>query len=439
MDVRDKVLTKIPHPNGGPDDNVGVLLSKDFLSAMENGTLSSDLPEAMEALNIAKANSYWTSIRKRVFNRMTKVVDNPLDPERPALLTMPEILVHGTLSRRTVEPLAATMTSTKKWKIGSEMKTRIEAPSGWKIVMADFDSEEVNIASLYADSWEGGFIGASPLTFTTLSGSKEDGTDAHTQTARLLFPDMPPGARDVAKAVNFSLLYGAGWKSIVEFIKKHYPERDLTEITKLVKAALAAKKGVRGKDGYFHGGSDSGAYNYMVKVGLKSSVPTLPCLGSQISTSLRPSAVGRDFSTSRTNWCIQAGGAEMLSVFLTSVKSVSKYFKIPLHFIISVHDEMVFMVPEKLSEVATGVMQIAHLLSWARYHASLGINDLPLARAFFSGVSVDYRMRKTPFECTVSPSNPGGSEELSGKEFHANEEIFNKLKKRRLLIDKGLL
>jgi DNA polymerase gamma 1 len=433
-------LTKIPHPNGGPDDRVGVLLSKDFLQAMENGTLSSDLPEAKEALDIARANSYWTSTRKRVFDRISKSVPNPLsEEESQVLLTIPQILPHGTLSRRVVESLTATLTSTKDYKVGSELKTRIRVPDGWALIQADFDSEEVNIASLYADYWEGGFIGASPMTFTTLSGSKDDGTDAHTQTAKLLFPDMPPGARDVAKAVNFSLLYGAGYRSIVEFIKKHYPDRDLTEITKLVKNALAKKKGIKGKDGFFKGGTDSGAYNYMVQVGLKSSVPTLPCLGSKISTSLRPSAVGRDFSTSRTNWCIQAGGAEMLSLFLTSVKYVSRYYKIPFHFIISVHDEVVFMVPKNLSELATGVMQVAHLMSWARYHASMGINNVPLARAYFSGVSIDERMRKSPKDSTVSPSNPNGGQEPPGKEYQVSGEIFEKLRKRRLLIDKGIL
>lgn len=436
-----KELKQIPHPSASEGSPVGVLLSKDFLPAMENGTLSSELPEAKEALEIARANSYWTSTRKRVFDRISKSAPNPLSNEEPeALLTMPQILPHGTISRRTVEPLAATLTSTKPWKVGSELKTRIRAPKGWKIVMADFDSEEVNIASLYADYWEGGFIGSSPMTFTTLSGSKEDGTDAHTQTAKLLFPDMPPGARDVAKAVNFSLLYGAGWRSIVQFIKKHYPDRDLTTITKLVKAALAAKKGTKDRrSGYFLGGTDSGAYNFMVDIGLKSSVPTLPCLGSKISTSLRPSAVGNDFSTSRTNWCIQAGGSEMLSIFLTSVKYVARYYKIPFHFVISVHDEMVFMVPEKLAEVATGVMQIAHLMSWARYHASLGFTNLPLARAFFSGVSVDERMRKSPKDSTVTPSNPDGDLEPPGEEYYVSEEIFEKLRKRRLLIDKGLL
>ena len=71
---------------------------------------------------------------------------------------MPEIIAHGTVTRRTVESLMVTMCSTKKHRIGTELKTRVECPDGWKIVGADFDGQELQIASIYADSWEGGFI-----------------------------------------------------------------------------------------------------------------------------------------------------------------------------------------------------------------------------------------------------------------------------------------
>ena len=47
---------------------------------------------------------------------------------------------------------------------------------------------------------------------------------------------------------------------------------------------------------------------------LKTRVPTLPGLGTKISTALRPAAVGDDFHTGRINWSIQASGAEMLAM-----------------------------------------------------------------------------------------------------------------------------
>ena len=52
------------------------------------------------------------------------------------------------------------------------------------------------------------------------------------------------------------------------------------------------------------------------RIALKTRVPTLPGLGTKISTALRPAAVGDDFHTGRINWTIQASGAEMLAMLL---------------------------------------------------------------------------------------------------------------------------
>ena len=186
----DNKIVRIPHPKGS-NDNVGNLLSKDFVPELESGRLTSSLPEAQRALEIANATSYWTSVRKRVMDRIFVDVNNPHGED--CLLSMPEIIAHGTVTRRTVEGLMVTMCSTKNWRVGTELKTRVQCPDGWKIVGADFDGQELQIASIYADAWEGGFIGASPMAFTILSGSKEQGTDAHTALARGVFGDVYEG------------------------------------------------------------------------------------------------------------------------------------------------------------------------------------------------------------------------------------------------------
>jgi DNA polymerase gamma 1 len=440
----DDKLTKIPHPKG-TEDNVGVLLSKDFLVDMENGRLSSDLPEAKRALDIANATSYWTSVRKRVRERIYLGVNNPHGQNW--YMMMPEITAHGTVTRRTVESLMVTMCSTKKHRIGTELKTRVQCPEGWKIVGADFDGQELQIASIYADAWEGGFVGASPMTHTILSGSKEKGTDAHTKLSKAINT-----SRDVAKGVGFAMLYGAGVATIANTIKKTYKDRSEAELKAFGRKALAFKKGekerVKYNDEpdtvyYYRGGTDSGCYNYMEEIALRSKIPTLPCLGTKISTALRPSAVGEDFHTGRINWSIQASGAEMLAVILTATHWLARKFKIPAQFIISIHDEIHWMVPEKYAEVFAVTFQMAHLYSWARFHAGVGIPDVPLSRAFFSSVAIDDRIRKSPDECTVTPSNPGGGEEPDGAEYSmvqmADNGWVKKLKTRIEMIEKGLL
>ena len=432
---KDGKFQKIPHPKGG-NDNVGILLSKDFVPDLEAGRLSSKLPDAARALEIANATSYWTSVRKRVMDRIFVEVDNPHGED--CMVSMPEIVAHGTVTRRTVESLMVTMCSTKPHRVGTELKTRIECPDGWKIVGADFDGQELQIASIYADAWEGGFVGASPMAHTILSGSKEKGTDAHTALAKAVGID-----RDTAKGVGFAMLYGAGVRTIGNTIKKSQKDRSPAELRSYASQALSFKKGKKNPDGVFEGGSDSGCYNFMSRIALQSRIPTLPCLGTKISTALRPAAVGDDFHTGRINWSIQASGAEMLAVLLTSSYWLARKFKIPAQFILSIHDEVWWMVPEKYAEHWAVAFQMAHLYAWALFQAKCGMADVPLSRAFFSGVAIDNRLRKSPSECTRTPSNLTGESEPDGKEFSmakmAELGWVAKLEKRKLLIDKGIV
>ena len=462
-------VVRIPHPTGD-DKNVGILVTKEFVKDAEVGRLNSDHPKARRVLEIANATSYWVGMRKRVYDRITVEVPNP-HGER-AILTAPNIVVHGTVTRRTTENVMVGMCSTKSWRIGTELKSRFAAPDGWKVVMADFDGQEMSIAALYADSWEGGFVGASPLAYTILSGSKEKGTDSHTALSRAIFKNEHMGVkwehgkmleevdgellplsperkqllgmcRDVSKATNFAMLYGAGARSMGKFINRFFPEKSEAEARGFAQAALKAKKGSKTPDGYFEGGSDSGAFNKMVQLGMKSKVPTLPGLGTRVSNALRPAVVGNDFMTARTNYTIQAAGAEMLAVLLTAATWVAREFKIDAQFAVSIHDEVAFIVPDKQAKVFAAAFQIAHAMSWARFHAGCGVPELPLSRAFFSGVAVDHRLRKSPYESTVTPSNPQGSEEPNGDEYTiqdlADDGTLKKLTTRLQLIQKGAL
>ena len=430
----DGVLTRVPHPKG-TGDNVGGVLSKDFVDDMKVGRLSSDLPEAKRALEIANAVSYWTSVRKRVMDRIFLPAQNPHGGD--ALVTLPEILCHGTVTRRTVESLMVTMCSTKNWRIGTELKSRVQAPEGWKIVGADFDGQEMQVASIYSDKWEGGHVGCSPFGYNVLSGSKEAGTDPHSALAKICGVD-----RDTAKIVGFAILYGAGARGVQNYIRRKYPEKTQEETKRLAFTLLQKKKG-RARDGVYESGLDSGAFNLMEQISMKTRVPQLPCLGTKISTAMRPSAVGDDFKTGRTNWTIQASGAEILSIMLTAVHWLAEEYKIPARFVLSIHDEIWFMTPDRYAEQFAALFQIAHMYTWALFHSSVGIPDLPLSRAYFSSVAIDDRLRKSPKEKTVTVSNPEGEKEPEGTEYSMWElnEIgaIAKLTNRYTAIQKGVI
>ena len=425
---------KIPHPKG-TGANVGGVLSKDFVDDMKVGRLNSDLPEAKRALEIANAVSYWTSVRKRVMDRIFLPVANPEGAD--ALVTLPEILCHGTVTRRTVESLMVTMCSTKNWRIGTELKSRVQAPEGWKIVGADFDGQEMQIAAIYSDKWEGGHVGCSPFGYNVLSGSKEAGTDPHSALAKIAGVD-----RDTAKIAGFAILYGAGVRAVQTYIRRKYPEKSPSEVKNFAYKMLEGKKG-KLRNGLYEGGSDSGCFNYMEEIAMRSRVPTLPCLGTKISTAMRPAAVGDDFKTGRVNWTIQSSGAEILSIMLTAVHWLAEEYKIPCRFVLSIHDEIWFATPERYAEQFAVLFQIAHVYTWSLFHSAVGIPELPLSRAFFSSVAIDNRLRKSPKEKTVTLSNPDGEKEPFGEEYSMYElaEIgaVDKLTKRYNAIQKGVI
>jgi len=83
------------------------------------------------------------------------------------------------------------------------------------------------------------------------------------------------------------------------------------------------------------------------------------------------------------------------------------------------------------------------MYTWSLFQAKCGIPDLPLSRAFFSAVAIDDRIRKSPKECTVSPSNLNGENEPFGVEYSMRElsEIgaIQKLTTRFNAIQKGLI
>ena len=181
----------------------------------------------------------------------------------------------------------------------------------------------------------------------------------------------------------------------------------------------------------------------MEEIAVRSTVPQLPCLGTKISTALRPKVVGDDYKTGRVNWTIQSSGAEILSIFLTTIHWLIEEYKIPARFILSIHDEIWFMTPEKYAEQFAVAFQIAHMYTWSLFQSAVGIPELPLSRAYFSSVAIDNRIRKSPKECTVTISHPEGDSEPPGVEYSMKQlaelGAVDKLKTRFNAVKKGLI
>jgi DNA polymerase gamma 1 len=183
------IFFKVPHKDG-PSKRVANPMAKGYLSAFEDGTLSSEFGYAKEALDMNAACSYWISARERIKSQMVVWnTDTDMGLETPGAngfgIILPQIIPMGTITRRAVENTWLTASNAKRNRVGSELKAMIKAPPGHKFVGADVDSEELWIASLLGDA-EFGIHGATAIGWMTLEGTKAAGTDLHSKTAEIL-------------------------------------------------------------------------------------------------------------------------------------------------------------------------------------------------------------------------------------------------------------
>ena len=211
----------------------------------------------------------------------------------------PAVVPHNTITNRAGCNLWFTVPDPKPQKIGSEIKTKVHAPKKYRFVQSDIDSQESNIAGIFADShW--GIMGSTPFSNSIIIGDKDNGTDAHSMTAKAIGISRP-----VAKNCNYALIYNCGAKTLANTIRRGNKSISMEEATKLGRKLIKIKKGrkINSSSRRLIGGSDTHAYNEMDRIASMAN-PINPLSGTKMSTAIRPSVVGDDFFTMRNNWVI---------------------------------------------------------------------------------------------------------------------------------------
>ena len=177
-------FNKVPHKES-VNENVGNMLAKNFLDDIKLGNLTGQHPNVEEVFNIATRTSFWVSTRSRVLERF--YLDAKVGKNSNALIMVPQPIVHGTTTGRQTENLFLVMSGIKKYKLGSELKSRVQAPPGYVIVSSDFSAQEMQLSGLLADRYAGGYLGCTPTTFQNVVGRKDRFQDPHSAVAYELF------------------------------------------------------------------------------------------------------------------------------------------------------------------------------------------------------------------------------------------------------------
>ncbi|XBW38369.1 hypothetical protein QEN19_003956 [Hanseniaspora menglaensis] len=409
----------IIHPNDA-DARTTSIISKAFKGYFENGTITSSLPVAQEALKITTMCSYWVSSRKRICNQWVVSKDDILNSHNKNIkdsssllnktadfdnaMIIPSLITMGTVTRRAVENTWLTASNIKANRIGSELKSLVEAPEGYCFVGADVDSEELWIGSLIADSLFENH-GSTPLGWMCLEGTKKEGTDLHTTTGKIL-----NCSRDNAKVFNYSRIYGAGKTFTAQLLKKLNPllsKQDCNETTD--ELYIKTKGYLTSQPKVYYGGSESALFTKLNNIANEPICRT-PVLKARITECLSVNKlnVQNNYLTSRINWIIQSSGVDYLHLLIVSMEYLIKKYNIDARLVISIHDEIRFMCKTEDKYRTSMALQISNLWTRAAFCQALNLDDLPQSCAFFTGVDIDSVLRKeVNIDCvTVSSPDP---------------------------------
>ncbi|XP_011605608.2 DNA polymerase subunit gamma-1 isoform X1 [Takifugu rubripes] len=461
---------KLPHKDGN-QNNVGSPFSKDFLSKMEDGTLSAGRSgtDAARALEINKMISFWRNAHKRISSQMVlwlRKVELPhivsrhkdFDDEDQYGAILPQVITAGTVTRRAVEPTWLTASNARRDRVGSELKAMVQVPPGYHLVGADVDSQELWIAAVLGEAHFASMHGCTAFGWMTLQGKKSQGTDLHSRTA-----DAVGISREHAKVFNYGRIYGAGQPFAERLLMQFNHRLSHTEAANKAKQMYALTKGVRryqlSEEGewlvkelgievereengsislqelrritklasqcsrrkkwdmvekrFWSGGTESDMFNKLESIA-HSAQPATPVLGCRISRALEPKAVRDEFITSRVNWAVQSSAVDYLHLMLVAMKWLCEEHDIDARFCISIHDEVRYLVSSEDRYRAALALQITNLLTRSIFAHALGMQDLPQSVAFFSSVDIDQCLRKEVNMDCMTPSNPTGMERRYG-------------------------
>lgn len=456
---------KLPHKDGG-SRNVGNPLARDFLNKFSENVLAGLDSSASEVLQIARTVSYWRNNRDRI---MSQTVVWLKDESLPSAVRksekrmrygaiIPQVVVSGTLTRRATESTWMTASNASMERIGSELRAMVQAPPGYNIVGADVDSQELWIASVVGDAYCAGLHGATPFGWMTLIGTKANGTDMHSVTAKAVGI-----SRDHAKVINYARIYGAGQKFAERLLKQFNPTMSESEATTKSRKMFSLTKGKRifrlkpefinddlddcdysswdtykiakahGKlqdemfdRGRWSGGTESAMFNRLEEIaGTKE--PVTPFLNSRLSRALEGDGRRDDkYLPTKINWVVQSGAVDFLHLMLVSMRWLMRD---SARFCLSFHDEVRYIVPAKYKYNAALAMHVTNLLTRAFCSSRLGIRDLPMSVAFFASVEVDTVLRKESGLDCKTPSNPHGLENGYGIPAGESLDVWSAIEK----------
>lgn len=426
MDDDQCYYVRLPHKDG-EGHNVGNPLASSFSWRLfgDNPEMSAGNPIAKRIQGLHAKSTFWVGYEGRISS--VGLRNNILAPA---------VVPHNTVSNRTGEALFLTLPSRGAPRIGSEVKSKLQAPPGHAFVTFDFDSQELAIASAYSDSYYG-INGTNAFSFGVLAGDKSKKTDPHSMLAAKASKEAGlPISRDGAKQSIYAMLYGAMLKTVANTMRMWHPELSLKIACIIAKPVIVGFKGTRSQGSTsYSGGQASAAFNKMHDLTVQER-PATPILDIRMQPAMHPEIYGKIDAPDQLNWVVQSAGSSMLQCIVVSTWWLAHKLKIPASLAITIHDEIWTYVKRPFEKLWAYCMQIGHAWCWSLLHYKLGIYELPTGRMFASGIGIDTVCRKNVKANIKTPTN--SFQPRDGKEYSMAELVAigqsDKMKERWSLI-----
>lgn len=377
---------KLPHKKEGA--NVGSIINQDFQQYLGN-KLTFKEPLASDLMELTHSVCYWMSARGRI--EQVKYYYHDLTP----WTYLDQAPNHTITGRAHSDTWSTVPKEPDPKKIGSEVKSLIQPPPGYKWIAFDQNAQEARIAAALNDA-EIGWSCSSPLSWITYTGDKSKGTDIHTISRDAIKESLPDANihRKGAKNCNYASFYFSGVKTNASTIRTMDPanitmDRAMVASKKMLDTLRGRKVGDR-----YIGGIASGYFNAILDI-INQPNPRTPLLGNMCQPALEPSVVGNDYFTSRANQPIQGAGVDMMDIVTVTTNFMFNLHKLDARMVLSLHDEYgAISTPDDLPQTLF-ILQIAHMYGWAYLHWKLNIKDFPLASAW-AQINVDSVYRTEP-------------------------------------------
>uniref|UniRef100_A0A0N5AUE9 Mitochondrial DNA polymerase catalytic subunit n=1 Tax=Syphacia muris TaxID=451379 RepID=A0A0N5AUE9_9BILA len=148
-------------------------------------------------------------------------------------------------------------------------------------------------------------------------------------------------------------------------------------------------------------GYESSTFNYL-ELMLRQQYLRTPVLECQLGYGLEPlpntvpdaNYFLLKYRRSIINWVVQSSAVDFLHLLLSCMKWLCTEYEIEARFVISIHDEIRYMVKAEDRYRCALALMLSNMLVRAMISQKLGVSQLPLSVAFFSQVDIDRVLRK---------------------------------------------